>query len=834
MSNEIIRSQTVDLNAFNNQDTTGFSVGDFKQIVYRRWKPALAVGVAAFAGIFLFTALKTPEYRSESLILLESEQNQQSASVDPVQNMNSQYYSVKDLSTEIFILRSNSMVDRAVEKLKNRYPDLSVGEVIGKLSIYQAIVENKIPTDVLVVSYTDADPEKAKAILDTLSSTYVHYSLEKQKLQATNAIKFIDNQLPTAQEELDDAAKEIRTFRQVNQLVDPELSAVKAGEVQQNIVEQIEQTKIAIALNKQQSQELGRQLNELGQDSETMLASSVLGQDGVYQDLSQQLRTVETEYNLGQVDFHDNFHVMKNLKEKRQELKKLLQERAEQVLGKSVSPQILERIVLAPSYTDTIPGSTDTAASSSTSNSSGTVTDTTNSSNSNSNNTGTGNSNNTGNSTFPGSQGIDNLGTVSGTRVSSEGSTLGLFASRQLELKNEAASLQSQLTSLRQVKAEADNKFLNIPGLQQTFTELKRKVELKSEAYNYLLKRRQELAISEAEETAPWRILNEPFLPSKPISPNIVQGLVQALIAGGFLAVATAFMLQRLDQSIKKVEEIKQITKLPLLGVIPKVVEPRIDANIHTTKKAYSYYSSFTEGLRSLAMNLRYLMTDEGQIKTLAVTSSTSAEGKSTISHNLGIVLAELDQRVLIVDADLRKPKLHRLAKINNEAGLSEVITQEKPWTDYLNQGSVENLDIITAGATSPNPIALLNSPKMKQLIQEWSAAYDYVIIDTPPIGVIADVKSLANEVDSLLFVSGIQRATRKGISNALDVLSSSQCHVAGIVANMVDPEFDYYAYSYYDSYYNQSSQNDHGDSGNDENESAGKIGNILQQFRRR
>ncbi len=836
MSNEIIRSQTVDLNAFNNQDA-GFSVGDFKQIVYRRWKPALVVGVAAFAGIFLFTALKTPEYRSESLILLESEQNKQSASVDPVQNMNSQYYSVKDLSTEIFILRSNSMVDRAVEKLKNRYPDLSVGEVVDKLSIYQAIVENKIPTDVLVVSYTDADPEKAKAILDTLSSTYVNYSLEKQKLQAANAIKFIDNQLPTAQEELDDAAKEIRQFRQINQLVDPELSAVKAGEVQQNIVEQIEQTKIAIALNKQQSQELGRQLNELGQDSETMLASSVLGQDGVYQDLSQQLKTVETEYSLGQVDFRDNFHVMKNLKEQRQELKKLLQERAEQVLGKSVSPQILERIVLAPSYTDTIADSADTAASSSTSNSSGTATDTTNSGNSNSDSsssTSTGKSNSTGNSTFPGSQGIDNLGTVSGTRVSSEGSTLGLFASRQLELKNEAASLQSQLTSLRQVKAEADNKFLNIPGLQQTFTELTRQVELKSEAYNYLLKRRQELAISEAEETAPWRILNKPFLPSKPISPNIVQGLVQALIAGGFLAVATAFMLQRLDQSIKKVEEIKQITKLPLLGVIPKVAEPRIDANIQTTKKAYSYYSSFTEGLRSLAMNLRYLMTDEGQIKTLAVTSSTSAEGKSTISHNLGIVLAELDQRVLIVDADLRKPKIHKLARINNEAGLSEVITQEQPWTDYLRQGSVKNLDIITAGATSPNPIALLNSPKMKQLIQEWSAAYDYVIIDTPPIGVIADVKSLANEVDSLLFISGIQRSTRKGISNALDVLSSSQCHVAGIVANMVDPEFDYYAYSYYDSYYNQSSQNDHGDSGNDENESAGKIGNILQQFRRR
>ena len=345
-----------------------------------------------------------------------------------------------------------------------------------------------------------------------------------------------------------------------------------------------------------------------------------------------------------------------------------------------------------------------------------------------------------------------------------------------------------------------------------------------------MLEKRQELEISEAEESAPWRILNAPFLPSKPIAPNIQRGLIQALLAGGFLGVATAFLLQNLDQSIKQVEEIKQITRLPLLGVIPKVAEPKINANIHTTRQSYSYYSSFTEGLRSLAMNLRYLMADEGQIKTLAITSSTSAEGKSTISYNLGVVIAELGLRVLIVDADLRKPRLHKLAQIKNEAGLSEAITTDNPWTDYLHKGSVDNLELIVAGATSPNPIALLNSDKMKQLIKEWEANYDYVIIDTPPIGVIADAKSLAQEVDSILFVAAVQRASRKSIKNALDVLTQSQCHVAGVVANMVDPEFDYYAYSYYDSYYNQPHQNNNDSETNPQNRKKG----ILQQFRRR
>jgi len=334
MSKEIIRSQTVDLSALNldhNQEQN-FSLADFKQVVYRRWKPALAVGIASFTGIFLLTALRTPEYRSESLILLESEQNQKSTSVAPTAGLTSQYNSLKDLSTEIFVLRSNSMVGKALTKLRKRYPDISVNEIVKNLAIHQAIV-NKIPTDVLAVSYTDHDPEKAKVILETLGDTYVKYSLERQKQQAANAIEFIDSQLPNAQSDLDKAAEEIRDFRQANQLVDPESSAIEASETQQNVAEQIEQTKIAIALNQKQIQELERQFGELGQDSETMVASSVLGQDGVYQNLAAQLKDIETQYNLGKVDFTDDYHILASLKEKREELKKLLQERAEQVLG---------------------------------------------------------------------------------------------------------------------------------------------------------------------------------------------------------------------------------------------------------------------------------------------------------------------------------------------------------------------------------------------------------------------------------------------------------------------------------------------------------------------
>ena len=801
MSNGIVRGDTVDLSVLNTQEP-GFSLAELKQTIYRRWKPALAIAITASTGMFLFMALQPPEYVSETQILIDTT-TQESTAVTSGEQAISRYLSIKDLTTEIFVLRSNPMIAKALATIKDRYDDLSINQVLNNLTIYQASI-NKIPTDVLIISYVDRDPERAKAVLEALDSTYIEYSLQKQRSQALNAIEFIDTQLADAQQELDDAAKEIRVFRQIHKMVDPDVSASEVEGVKQSVEQDIQETKIAIQLNKKQSKELERQLAELGQDSETMVASSVLGQDGVYQSLVAQLKQIETQYNVDRVIFHDTYHVMEDLKDQRAELKKLLQERAEQVLGKSISPAVLDRLVLATQANidaDSVDADVSSANTSSP------------------------------DSTDANSSSRD----LSGTKVSTGGSTLATFADQRLELEKEAATLQSRLRGLRNKKASIETNFEQIPGLQQTYAELQRQLDLKSDTYNFLLVRKQELEITAAEETAPWRVLNEPFLPSKPVSPNIPRSLLTALVAGGFLGVATAFLLQKMDQRVRQVEEVKELTRMPIVGIIPKVDDPRTDINIQTTKRSYSYYSSFTEGLRSLAMNLRYLTIETDPIKTVAITSSTSAEGKTTISYNLGTVLAEFGFRVLVVDADMRKPKIHKLAKLDNETGLSNaIISNETSWTDCVQTNEIENLNIITSGATSPNPIALLNSNKMQQLIQEWRGAYEYVIIDTPPVGVIADAKSLANQVDTMLFVTGIQRVNRKSIGNALDILRSSHCNLAGIVANMVDPDFDYYAYSYYDSYYNRSTQNGNGNSNGNSQESEGGINNILQQFRRR
>ncbi|MGK7952424.1 MAG: GumC family protein [Xenococcaceae cyanobacterium] len=770
MTNTLAKPEVINLPSAE----TGFSLEDLKQIVMRRWKPALAVGAITFIGVFIPTLLETPKYKSETLILLDSGKNQQSASVMPEQGATSGYYNLKDFSTEIMILRSYSLIAKAVKQSPEVFAGTPISEVLGKLSISQALVGD-IPTDILRVAYTDPDPQKAKAILEALGKTYVDYSLERQRSQANNAIEFIEDQLPRSQKEVDEAAKAIRQFRQTHNVVDPNEYALQVGEFRQSLEQQVREIEIALSRTQKEYQETSRQLAELGQNPDTALVYTVLGQDQVYQNLVTQLKNLETEQALGSVDFHDTYHVMESLQLRRAELKKLLEQRAKQLLGDAFERISLEQVIVSQAGGVIAPGGNAAASGSEVSASATTESQTTN------------------------------------TQVGTSASALETLTYQLLSLQTELAALNSQLEGIYQAKTNVETDFKRIPQLQQAFAELQRQFTVKSEAVNYLLQRQQELEIAAAEEIAPWQVLDAPYLPSKPFSPNIQRGLAIALVAGGVLGVATAWLLQQLDQKIRLVEQVKQITRLPLLGTIPEVDKPIVEIDIESNPEFRSYqYSSFTEGLRSLAMNLRYLIVESGKIKSLAFTSSTSSEGKTTVTYNLGLVLAELGFRVMVVDADLRKPRMHKLAKLPNEQGLSDAIISDEPWSNFVQTGVVENLHIMTSGDTSPNPIALLNSEKTKQLIEEWRDSYDYLLIDTPPIGVMADAKSLASHVDTMLFVTGLGKVNQKALENSLEILHNSQCNLAGFVANMVNRDFDYYAYSYYDSYYNQTYTNGH------------------------
>jgi capsular exopolysaccharide synthesis family protein len=262
-----------------------------------------------------------------------------------------------------------------------------------------------------------------------------------------------------------------------------------------------------------------------------------------------------------------------------------------------------------------------------------------------------------------------------------------------------------------------------------------------------------------------------------------------------------------MDQRIREVDEVRGTIDLPLLGAVPMTELGYLGANGEQGTLPPSSYYAFKESLSSLALNLRYLGADN-MMKVIAFTSSVPSEGKSTLIYNLALILSTLDYRVLLVDADMRKPNIHKLAKLSNKFGLTTALATPSPWQDLIHiVDDKDRLHIITAGSTPPNPMFLLDSDKMTSLCQEWRREYDYVLVDTPPIVGISDTQCLTNKVDTFVVVAAINRSTSNGIAKALDILERAKGNISGILINMISSNDNEYYYNYYDDYYLKAGQ---------------------------
>ena len=746
-NSQLVSKKLIDLeppNVLSEGSEDSLFVSELAQALRKRWKPASIAAGTVFTLLFLGTILQTPLYQSETLILLDKKQ--QNTSILPEDGAVAQLYDSDDLSTEIEILRSYSLVSSAMKSKPSLFDELTLKDVRENLVIRQAG-----DADVLIVSYVNDDPKKSRAILEVLGSTYVDYSLDRQRSQAANGVGFIEEQLPEAKNDLAKTTQAIKDFRQEYGMVSPDAYAAKLSEQKQELAQLGKDAKTALSSSEQQYAQLKNQLEKVQEDADLAIAYAVLSEDAVFQDLASKLSNLESEYALESTRLNDNHPVIIDLDERRKAAQKLLEKRAQDNLGETSSQIDIRRA-----------------------------------------------------SPISGEEGIKQS-----------------LTAKLIEAETAIVGSKAQLEGINRAQEEVLENFRELPQLQQNFGELQRQLQVKSKTVNFLLEKQQELEIAKAQEIAPWEVIEPPLLPDAPISPNKTRGTMLALIAGCLSGIATAMLIQRFDPRVKQVEEIRRITDLPMLGAIPKVSDPEVKLTTKTSDKklASNYnYSAFTESLRSVAMNLRYLVSESGKIKSISVTSANASEGKSTVTYNLGLVLADLGLRVLIVDADLRKPKLHKLAGISNEEGLSTAIAMESKWSELVLPGKTDKVTSFSdlTALKSPNPVAMLNSPRMKELITEWEEFYDYVLIDTPPASLMADAQSIASQVDSLIFVSGIDKGNRGGIRRALEQLRGTNANIAGFVANFIDRGHNYYSYSYYDyyqSYGNSDADNSNGKS---------------------
>lgn len=213
--------------------------------------------------------------------------------------------------------------------------------------------------------------------------------------------------------------------------------------------------------------------------------------------------------------------------------------------------------------------------------------------------------------------------------------------------------------------------------------------------------------------------------------------------------------------------------------------------------------SPVAEAYRVLRTNIQFSSIDN-PLKTVLVTSSGPGEGKTTTVSNLAIVLAQSGAKVLLIDADLRKPKIHKVFDLQNQQGLTSILAESKPFISFVNDTVMENLHIITCGPLPPNPSELLGSKKMKAFIEEVKGCYDMVLLDTPPAGTVTDAVVMSTVADGVILVAASGQVTIDAVSRAKGLLTKVNANIIGVVLNKLEKNANGNYYYYYYYYYGE------------------------------
>jgi capsular exopolysaccharide synthesis family protein len=356
-----------------------------------------------------------------------------------------------------------------------------------------------------------------------------------------------------------------------------------------------------------------------------------------------------------------------------------------------------------------------------------------------------------------------------------------------------ASSFQNQTSSV----ADLDKKAAE-------YNALKRQSDAARTTHASLLGEFQKVRIAANSKANNVKIVDRAQVPAVPVSPNTRKDLISAILAGLTLALGLAFGLEYLDDTVKTPEDVTKRLRLPLLGLVPAV------RGTHVPLLTETVPHDFGEAFRSLRTSLVFTSGGE-QGRVLAVTSSQPLEGKTTTACNLAFALALGGSRVLLIDADMRRPGLHKTVGLENSVGLSHLLAGQSRVREVVQRTREPNLFVITAGRTPPNPSELLASERMDAfLVNLAKGPFDWVVIDTPPVLAVTDAVVLAQKVTGVVFVIGSEMTRRVHTERALETLQAGRIRNIGAVLNRVD--FDrnkyYYAryYGYqYKSYYGQS-----------------------------
>lgn len=369
-------------------------------------------------------------------------------------------------------------------------------------------------------------------------------------------------------------------------------------------------------------------------------------------------------------------------------------------------------------------------------------------------------------------------------------------------LRNRYMVAQAKEESLKRAFEEQKEQALQLNEKAIRYSLLNREVESAREMYDLLVKRFKEATVAEDMKADNVRVIDRAEVPASPVSPDKRRNLLLALAVGLALGVGAAFLLEYLDNTIKLPEELKDHLDIAYLGPVP-AFQPEGDGASAGGDLAcvHSPRSGASEAYRGIRTNLLFSSAGSAP-QVILITSATPQDGKTVTTANLGVTMAQAGSRTVIIDCDLRKPKLHKVFGVNSDCGLTNLLVGAKDSEQAILATEVPGLDLIPSGPIPPNPSEMLGSSQMADLLTTLRSRYERILLDSPPVTAVTDATVLASAVDGVVLVIRAGSTVRAAAAGAVDQIRAVGGHILGGLLNAVDADGGKYYYQHYYYHY--------------------------------
>ncbi|MBC7880428.1 MAG: polysaccharide biosynthesis tyrosine autokinase [Anaerolineae bacterium] len=710
---------------------------DYWRILLRHRVYVIATFIVVFASIALWTFAQTPVYEAQGRLLFKQKQTAISAS-GAASRSSGQLDSVafgSPLDTQAEIIRSRSVVETIIKRLGLKDP-ANPKDLIDPDDFLKLLkVEALRRTDFLTIKYRDSDPRLAAQVVNALAQEYMVRNVLDNRSEAASIRKFVEVQLPAMEKQLRAAEHKLRLFKEKYGSIILREEQATAIRVLADFKSQQAQAQISLEASESHTKALADRVGMSEKDA--MIAGALMKTDGI-KDLRKDLLDVESRLAVLRSQYQDSYPEVSQMIRKRAALRSVLQGQVNRFFQNGQSQSSL--------LDSTVAGGAEVV----------------------------------------GQQPQDNFPRIDAVRQ--ELIRDFVFA------KVEELTARTRLEALNTVTQGYANRVADLPRLEEAQTQLERSVAATQEAYGLLDRKYYETRIIEAQNIGNAELIDQAIAPIEPIWPRKTLSLAIGAVLAFILGAAVAFVREFTNDSIQTVEDAQEVLGLPVLGTIPDFSDQENTIPIALQDPL----SPVSEAYRSLRTNIKFLSTEK-PIQVIVVCSAVPQEGKSTTSSNLAAVSAQSGVRVLIIDADLRKPRQHRIWNMTNGRGLTSGLVGEGEWQQHVQSTSQDNLSILTSGPLPPNPVALLESKKMAALVEEARQHFDLVVIDAPPLTAATDGLVLSSLCDGLLLIVRPNIANKRVLAKIKQDFKQSRIKVLGQVVNGViaaNEGFSYYLYN--------------------------------------